>query len=204
MSTNLALMAALEALMTRYTLANPSDHAGVEMTAAAKALAQAKGESAQPSPEAHAAGHLRVMQREGGGLMIVAPDGAFPSGVPRHREVCSLPGRFDAEQAVRAAADAARIVDSVNALAGVPEATLQKAIQKAGGEPWRLLPEDLYTHLGDWRAACIEARENARDHDKAYWDHQLRTLDAVELAVDGRITPALEPEPEDEAEAMKP
>lgn len=49
---------------------------------------------------------------------------------------------------------------------------------------WRLVPEDLLTHIGDWQAACEIARHHAAPatvdiDDKSYWDHQLRTIAKV-------------------------
>jgi len=48
---------------------------------------------------------------------------------------------------------------------------------------WELLPEDLGTHLNDWRTACramaaIYATD--RGDDNSYWKHQLDTLDRIE------------------------
>jgi hypothetical protein len=50
-------------------------------------------------------------------------------------------------------------------------------------EGWRLLPEDLATHLGDWRMACKIAAQQPDQQDggaACYWDHQLKTLDNIE------------------------
>jgi hypothetical protein len=63
---------------------------------------------------------------------------------------------------------------------------------------WRLLPEDLFTHLHDWRTACEHMLSNAprptEDQDDAgYWQKQLNTLDKIEAeckAYDKRVADA--------------
>jgi hypothetical protein len=49
---------------------------------------------------------------------------------------------------------------------------------------WCLVPEDLVTHIGDWRTACTIARKHAApatvdSDDPFYWEHQLATLDRI-------------------------
>lgn len=53
---------------------------------------------------------------------------------------------------------------------------------------WRMLPEDLWTHLCDWRTACAYMLSNAPpptyDADEpAYWKRQLATLARIEAEV---------------------
>lgn len=51
-------------------------------------------------------------------------------------------------------------------------------------EGWLLLPEDLWTHRHDWHKACVMARKHSPSaDDKAYWTHQLKTLDNVNQAM---------------------
>jgi len=48
---------------------------------------------------------------------------------------------------------------------------------------WRLLPEDLETHLGDFWDACVIAQRQAagegNEVDASYWVHQLETIKRV-------------------------
>jgi hypothetical protein len=59
----------------------------------------------------------------------------------------------------------------------------QHGIKPVVPEGWRLLPEDLATHLGDWRMACKIASQQPDQQDggaACYWDHQLKTLNNIE------------------------
>lgn len=48
-------------------------------------------------------------------------------------------------------------------------------------EGWRLLPEDLLTHLGDFREAVLRAQ--ALGDCDGYWAHQLKVIDRISEAV---------------------
>jgi len=52
-------------------------------------------------------------------------------------------------------------------------------------EGWALVPEDLITHINDWRNACEHMLSNAPrptedQNDAGYWQHQLDVLDKIE------------------------
>lgn len=49
--------------------------------------------------------------------------------------------------------------------------------QQAG---WVAVPDDLLSHIGDWRKACEIAELNTVEPDASYWKHQLDTLDGIE------------------------
>ena len=61
---------------------------------------------------------------------------------------------------------------------------------------WIELPEDLLTHIHDWRKACEIAMAAAPEpsidqNDRKYWEHQLITLDRVEAMITERDKQAL-------------
>lgn len=52
------------------------------------------------------------------------------------------------------------------------------------GTYWEILPEDLRTHLRDFRAACIIAKEASNeDCDISYWQHQIDVIDRAKTAI---------------------
>lgn len=55
-------------------------------------------------------------------------------------------------------------------------------------EGWSLLPEDLVTHIDDWRMACRISREQQSEsfEDNTYWEHLLTTLDKIEAMISAR------------------
>lgn len=60
---------------------------------------------------------------------------------------------------------------------------------------WKMVPEDLLTHIGDWRTACQIAFDNAGpptadSDDQSYWVHQLTTLDRIERAIEALTSKA--------------
>jgi len=64
--------------------------------------------------------------------------------------------------------------------AGYPIRALYAAPQIPEG--WEILPEDLRTHLGDFREAMDLAISVTGDPE-GYWAHQLETLDRVEARI---------------------
>jgi hypothetical protein len=56
---------------------------------------------------------------------------------------------------------------------------------------WVNVPEDLLTHIGDWRRACeiaLDAAPPSREDfdDIGYWRKQLATLDEIERQITDR------------------
>lgn len=94
--------------------------------------------------------------------------GGFPDSVWRRAVEAAWPSR----QRSRVEAIAQAIMDD---RVGVPDG-------------WRLVPEDLLTHLGDWQTACQIAPQHAApatadSDDTSYWDHQLRTIAKIRAAL---------------------
>lgn len=55
-------------------------------------------------------------------------------------------------------------------------------------ENWKLLPEDLETHLGDFKEAVSQAAKNDRGGE-GYWLHQLRTIENIERMIADALSP---------------
>lgn len=107
----------------------------------------------------------------------------------------------DTEQALTEQADTDRAIDwravansaiedisEITEMLGVPEeeehrpitCLVREYIAKTGIEPgWEVLPEDLRTHLGDFREAISQVM--AMGDEDGYWKHQLQTLERVQL-----------------------
>lgn len=52
-------------------------------------------------------------------------------------------------------------------------------------DEWMILPDDLWTHLHDWRTACTIAKRCDTDSadNAAYWQKQIDTLDKIRAAM---------------------
>lgn len=65
-------------------------------------------------------------------------------------------------------------------LANQPESFASRKVAAPDG--WKLVPDDIWSHRGDWRTAVehmCKSSDNDAD-DLLYWQHQLETLDRIE------------------------
>lgn len=91
----------------------------------------------------------------------------------------------------------AHFLDALNDAEAVTEQALAATPQPVVPEGWEILPEDLRTHLGDFKEAVkSKAQEEAEEYlDDDYWCHQLRVIENIEQKISEGPQPPREQEP---------